>query len=186
MNDFKNIQDLWQQQHKPSAYSADELIYKAQEQKRKSSRKQMATIVVLFTLIAIIAGLWIITPLGNWVSTGLAIMFMAIFIRVGLEAYSYMRIQNIKVDEFSEVYRSKIMSFYRFRKNLVSLVTAVTVVLYISGFLMMLPTFKATLPNWFFIYIVVFLIVGIPIATYLLIKQARNEIRDLKELINMM
>ncbi|MCU4173625.1 hypothetical protein [Carboxylicivirga sp. N1Y90] len=184
MNEFNDIQNLWQQQQKSPASSVEEIINKALEQKKKSSRKQMATILVLVTLTAIIAGLWIVTPLGNMVSTGLAIMFSSIFVRVTVEAYSYNRLKNIDIDELSEVYRNKIKSFYKFRKNQVSVVTIVSVVSYIAGFVIMLPTFKATLPHWFYIYIIVFLIVAIPVATYLLVKQASNEIKDIKGIID--
>ncbi len=91
--------------------------------------------------------------------------------------------QNIDITGVSSEYQQQIKAYFKLRKQLMTSVTAITVILYIFGFVIMLPTFKQTLPSWFYWYIIAFLIVGIPLGSYFLIRQARSEIQDLKRVL---
>ncbi|MCU4155686.1 hypothetical protein J1N10_06830 [Carboxylicivirga sp. A043] len=186
MNDFNDIQNLWQAQDKQTLVSTEELKVKAKNHQQQALKKLLYTILILSTVCITLLVLWWLTPWGNAVSTGLSMMFSAILIRVSVELYCYRRMKNIDISEVSDRYQQKIKNFYRLRRVLVSVVTSTTLLLYIAGFLIMLPVFKATLPHWFFIYIVVFLSIGIPLSAYLLIRHARNELSELKRVIGLL
>jgi len=183
MNDFNDIQALWQQQSTTPDKNVEQIIKMAQQQKSQSIRKHVSGIIVLSVTLLILVLIWTITPFANPVSYGLSIMISSLMLRILLEGYSYNRIKRIDIAEVSEVYQQKIKAFFSFRKYLVSLVTAITLLAYIGGFILMVPTFKQTLPNWFYWYIIVFLIIGIPLSAYLLFRQARKEIKDLERVI---
>lgn len=184
MKDFNDLQSLWQQQDKRASDSVDKIIGLAQEQKMKSVKKHRAGILVLSITSFILITIWIFTPFANPVGYGLSIMILALAIRVVLEVYSYNRMKQIDITDVSEAYQQNIKAFYKLRKQLVSYVTAIAVVFYIGGFAMMIPTFKQTLPSWFYWYIIAFLIIGIPVSVYFLVRQARNEIKDLEKVLD--
>ena len=183
MKDFNDLQALWQNQNTTPSDSAEKLIGLARDQKTKSIRKHRSGIIVLSITSLILILIWAFTPFSNPVGYGLTIMISALIIRVLLETYSYKRMKNIDIAEVSSEYQQQIKAYFKLRKQLMTTVTAITVILYIVGFVIMLPTFKQTLPTWFFWYIVGFLMIGIPIGSYFLIRQARNEIKDLKRVI---
>lgn len=183
MKDFNDLQALWQNQNTTPSDSAEKLIGLARDQKAKSIRKHRSAILVLSITSLILISIWAFTPFSNPVGYGLTIMISALIIRVLLETYSYKKMRNIDITVVSSKYHQQIKAYFKLRKQLMTSVTAITVILYIFGFVIMLPTFKQTLPTWFYWYIITFLIVGIPLGSYFLIRQARNEIRDLKRVL---
>jgi len=183
MKDFNDLQALWQNQNTTPSDSAEKLIGLARNQKTKSIRKHRSGILVLSITSLILIAIWVFTPFANPVGYGLTVMISALIIRILLEVYSYQRMKSIDITDVSTKYHQQIKAYYKLRKQLMTTITAITVVLYILGFMIMIPTFKQTLPTWFYWYIIAFLIVGIPLGSYFLIRQARNEIRDLKRVI---
>ncbi len=183
MKDFNDLQALWQNQTTTPSNNAEKLIGLAKDQKMKSIRKHRSGILVLSITSLILISLWSFTPFANPVGYGLTIMISALISRVILETYSYKRMQNIDITGVSSEYQQQIKAYFKLRKQLMTSVTAITVILYIFGFVIMLPTFKQTLPSWFYWYIIAFLIVGIPLGSYFLIRQARSEIQDLKRVL---
>jgi len=184
MNEFNDIQSLWQNQKSEPNSNANEIIAMAEQQKRKSIKKHRAGIITLSITSLVLITFWLITPFNNPVAYGLSIMIGALVCRILLEVYSYMRMYKIDITEVASVYKKQISAFYKLRKQLVTWFTAIAVIAYISGFAIMLPVFKQTLPNWFYWYIVIFLIVGIPLSAFFLIRQARSEIMDLKNVLS--
>ncbi|WP_430815521.1 hypothetical protein [Carboxylicivirga sp. RSCT41] len=186
MNDFNDIQNIWQNQARQPKVSAEELNEKAKMQKLTALKKYLYTIIILTIVSAGIMVLWWLTPLGNAVSAGLSIMFSALIVRIGFELYSYNKMKAIDISAETELYHQKLKAYYRQRRIFVTVVTFVSVLLYIVGFLIMLPVFKATLPQWFYIYILVFLIIGIPVSAYLLIRHARRELSELRRVLSLL
>ena len=186
MNDFNDIQSIWQKQDRQPQLNIEELSEKVKSQKLQALKKYLYTIVILTIVCIGILVLWWLTPWGNAVSIGLSIMFSAILVRIGFELYTYNRMKGIDISAESSQYQQKIKSFYRQRRIFVTVVTTATVLLYIAGFMIMLPVFKTTLPQWFYIYIVVFLIIGIPVSAFLLIRHARNELEELRQVISLL
>ncbi|MCT4643844.1 MAG: hypothetical protein N4A74_02570 [Carboxylicivirga sp.] len=184
MKEFNDIQSLWQQQNTDASHNATELIEMAEQQKRRSIKKHRAGILTLSITSLVLITLWLITPFNNAVAYGLTIMISALITRIVLEVYSYMRMNKIDITEVASVYKKQISAFYKLRKQLVTWFTALAVIAYITGFAIMLPVFKQTLPTWFYWYIVIFLIIGIPLSAFFLIRQARNEIKDLKRVLS--
>lgn len=182
MNEFKDLQDIWNQQIVEPC-PADKITELAQKQKRHSTKKHIAGIAVMGTVSLLVLILWLLFAISPSIQLGLSLMFASIFTRTILEYYSFLRLKRIDTAEAPDSYQKKIQSFYRLRRSLMSFVTAIAVTLYSVGFVIMLPDFKANLPHWFYIYILAFLIVGIPLSAYLIYRQARKEFKDLSEVI---
>lgn len=185
MNEFEKIQELWQNQ--PSAPTdSSQIVQLAKKQKHHSTKKHIAGILVMGITSLVVLILWIFGAVSPALKLGFSLMFGSIFSRTLLEYFSFRQLRKINPLDAPESYRKRIIKFYRLRKILMSVVTAIAVVLYVSGFLLMLPDFKENLSHGMYIYIVVFLIIALPLSAYLLYRQAKREFSDLSAIIELL
>lgn len=182
MNDFDQIQELWNSQSNiKTAVRADDIIQKAENHLKKIKRNHIGTITILIVTVAILIAYfaWLSFSSWNLFTTGLSLMIVMLAWRIALEWVSMKRFSNIKPDgPFSE-YSKKITAFYKWRKNAHLVLTPIIYLSYIAGFVMLLPGFKANLSTGMFWYCVISGSVFLAGFGIFLIHLIRKEIRIL-------
>lgn len=183
MKTFKDIQDIWNEQNeaKPAAGS-EELIKKAISHARIIRSKHLWTFGVLgLTLLIVI--LFFISVAGYRVTQpfiGFIMMIMALLTRIIAEYISFIRLTGIDITLSLQNYASKMAGFYKFRRNIQFWLTPLMLLLYSSGFILLLPSFKMTLPGWFYLYILISGAVLLLVLSWYIYRQVKTEMKLLK------
>lgn len=177
METFNELQNLWGQQ--PSAGKLplpSEIIKKAETGKRKVKAAHQFTMgLLLITVIGIVV--YFVAVSGYKIqrfSIGILLMALALLLRVMAEFVSLKKFSKINIANTLEQYRQEVAQFYSWRKKLHYTITPSTFLLYVLGFLQLLPTFKLYLSPGMYLYVIIsgsLLLVGFPLMFYKGIKK---------------
>lgn len=183
---FNELQNLWGRQ--PNALNPlhpSEIIKKAEVGKRKIKTAHQFTMGLLSITIIGIA-VYFIAVSGYKIqrfSMGILLMAVALLLRVIAEFLSLRKFSKINISHTLEQYRYEVAQFYGWRKKLHFTVTPSTFLLYVLGFLQLLPTFKLHLSPGMYLYVIIsgsLLLIGFPLLFYRGIKKELSILRFLR------
>lgn len=182
MTDFKNIQNLWQEQKEPGNKDSKALLKKAKHMTREMKRKHLWTQLILLTTVFLIAGFFFYVTAWNDTKAAIALSLMAsvLMFRLILEIVSLRRFNSIHITSDFQKYNQEKSKFYIWRKKIHFVFTPIFLVVYALSFLSMMPIFKQTLTLGFYLYIQissVFVLAGI---CWSIGSQIRKELKILK------
>lgn len=185
MNEFNDIQEIWNQQSAPiSTKNSDEIIKKANQQIKQYQRKYISTIATLsITVIGLILYLQsYFYKAPTFFLVGLLLMICSLFIRIFSELFSLMEFKAINMLNSNIVFAKQLLGYYQFRKKVLFILTPIVILLYITGFILLLPTFYEIFSIGFFVYILITGFGFLAFITWLIFKQAKQEIQFLNSL----
>lgn len=185
MNEFSDIQQIWNQQLAPTnTKNSSEIIGKANLQIKQYQRKYIGTIAILSTTV-----IGLILYLQNYLYKaptffliGLLLMICSLFIRIFSELFSLMEFKAINILSSNIVFTKQLLAYYQFRKKVLFILTPIVILLYIIGFILLLPTFYKIFSTGFFVYIIISGFGFLSFITWLIFKQAKQEIQFLNSL----
>lgn len=169
----------------PPQNSATEVAQKAKARIAYSRKKHIATIVVLsITLVVLIAFALYTKGNSSHIAKGIQLMMGALLIRIGVEWLSVMLLNKLDITKETTEYLKMLTSFYNTRRKIHGAFTYIIFGLYVAGFGMMLPIFKATLSYGFFLYICISGVVIFAALLYFINRKIRQELAQLERCIS--
>lgn len=186
MKEFDNMISGWKNQTIPaSANKANDIANLAQKRLKDTERKHVATIAVLGTTLLILTAFAIYTGgKSSLFVAGIGLMIAALGARIAVEWWSSVQLKKLNIREDSSNYLKQLTGFYQTRKKIHSIFTVITFGLYVVGFGMLLPLFKASLSSGFFIYIIVSGVIVFGVLIYFIRKKINEELKNLSLTIN--
>jgi hypothetical protein len=158
METFDELQTIWSKQPNAiSKTSAAELIKKGDDHIKKVRAGHWGTILIISTWIIILVGYFVVMKAYemNDLTIGLTLMIVVMIVRVILEAISANRFRSIRLDNSLVEFSTKMQWFYEWRKRIHTLFIPIIYVLYMTGFTLLLPAFKANLSHGMYVYCVI-------------------------------
>lgn len=180
MKNFDQMKQQWSKRPvPPRPEQGHQLVV---EQFKKLRRNQIVAQVVLGVTVMVLVFFFFYISAYNYtpVYLGLGIMVGCMLIRIGLELSSTLRKNKLPVQEDMLTYNAMLVTYYNKRKLIHLLFTPVLFTGYIFGFILLLPSFKASLSTGFYTYIVVSSIAVFTGLAWLIIGQIRRELRILR------
>lgn len=186
MNEFNDILSGWKNQAiPPAANNAADITNLARKRINDSRKKHIVTIAVLgITCLVLLAFAISIGAGSSQFVTGIGLMIAALTVRIGVEWWSSEQLKKLDVGENASVYLKHLVRFYQIRKKIHGSFTVITFSLYVLGFTILLPIFKANLSHGFFVYIIVSGIVIFGSLIYFIRKKINEELKNLDLTIN--
>lgn len=180
MNAFNELQQAWNQQHTTTPPPApDALLKKARQYRRTIKLKHRWAMGILSALVVLLvayfgyaAGFKV-----SRASAGLLCMIFSIVLRVVLEYISYASFNRIDAGSSFKEYTAQITRFYARRKLIHYIFTPIILLVYVLGFMLLLPVFKRGLSAGFYTYVVVSGIVVLVFFTWFIFKQVKKEMQ---------
>jgi len=182
MNNFEDLQNKWQNQ---SEVSATEDGFQSLLKNVKSIEQKQRTGNIVLTLTIIILVSFLIYVSGYKSATfmlGIGLMIGSLVIRIAIELFSLKRLRTINFSKDASTFTEDLTTYYSFRKYTHYIITPLALVVYTVGFIILLPLFKASLSNGFYIYILCSSVVFLVLFSVFLYKQVKNELFKLKQL----
>ncbi len=181
MNEFDTMISGWKNQPVPKAgKNAKAIVEKAKKRIGDSRKKHVITIIVLgVTLAILILFTFYVGLKSSLFLIGIGLMISALAVRIGVEAWSSTQLKKIDISEDSDGYLKQLIRFYQLRKRIHGTFTVVVFGLYVLGFLLLLPLFKASLSQGFFIYILVSGVVVLASLFFFISKKVKEELHNL-------
>jgi len=186
MNEFDNMISGWKNQTIPaSANKAREIADLARKRLKDTQRKHVATIAVLGTTLLILVGFALyIGGKSSLFVAGIGLMIAALGVRITVEWWSSVQLKKLNICEDSSKYLKQLTGFHQTRKKIHGMFTVITFGLYVAGFGMLLPLFKASLSSGFFTYIIVSGILIFGVLIYFIRRKINEELRNLTLILN--
>lgn len=182
MNNFKELQDKWKNQS--GVLKTDNEFEVLLKSVKSIERKQKIMNVVLTTTILIL--IFFLFYVSGYKNTtfliGIALMIGSLIFRIAIEKSSIRQLKKINFTDNYNNFKEDLLNYYRNRKRIHFVFTPLSVGAYVIGFSILLPLFKATLSNGFYLYILVSSVVLFIIFTVLVVKQIKKELLKLGEL----
>ncbi len=188
MNNFKDIQSIWDSQGNDDTNEIPEsLRKKIKKANSVVNDSHVKNIIILsITAILVTVGYFLIIKQGTLITiSGLAAMLSALIIRIGIEVVSLNRKKKLDVLATSKHLAKDLSDYYKWRKRIHKLPTLLTVSAYILGVGLLFIEFKVHLtPFWFNFFLIEFVVIMI-ILFFFIRKKIRQEVNSLTELIAM-
>ncbi|WP_179021491.1 hypothetical protein [Winogradskyella forsetii] len=184
MNNFEDIQSRWQNQ--VSLEGTEEGFNQILKRTGQIKNKQKTTNVILGITVAILIAFffYVEAQLEIMASLGLGLMIIGLIARIIIELFSIKSLREIKHNLDFKSFKQKLQSYYKRRITTHYIATPIILALYITGFLILIPFFKASLSSGFYLYIQVSFVVILLIGTFLIFKEIQKELSVLKTLIS--
>ena len=185
MDDLKAIWKSAKGQTKQPGISAQALIRQAESKKKQALGAHYGNIAVLSLLVVmLVCCFYFFFPFRDILSrSGVGLMIGGIVIRIGIEIFSVMKSNKVKVSDTTAQATEDTLAFYQFRKKIHGPVTLTIVALYVIGFYMLSPEFSRYIPLSSLVFFdVVFLVAGFVLAWFIR-KGIRKELEDLREVV---
>lgn len=147
-------------------------------------KKQQITNIVLATTGAVLIAFFFYVSAYKYgiVTFGLLLMNGALVLRIGLELSSIKSLEKMNIFVTIEAFKQQMIHYYKKRIKVHYIWTPIIIVLYIMGFVMLLPSFKQSLSSGFYTYVIVSSIVLLVVFGLFIWKQIRLELSILKDL----
>ena len=182
MTEFEQLRSKWSAQSLPES-SPDgykEIIDKVVWVRRK---QRITNLVLGLSLLFLGYFVFHISAFKvKMVAFALFMMIGALVIRMTIELISIKNLRRLNITTDMTSFRKKLTTYYVKRKVVHLVLTPILVVLYIVGFIILLPFFKATLSAGFYTYIIVSAMVVFLVLGIIIISQIKKEMAVLKEL----
>jgi hypothetical protein len=147
-------------------------------------KKQKQTNIILFLTILVLIAFFVYIAAYKYliVASALLLMIGSLAVRIGLELQSIKKLSRLNVNISASSFKENIISYYKNRVHIHLIWTPIIILIYSIGFVMMLPSFKASLSSGFYTYILVSSVVILVILSFFIYKQIMKELSVLKEL----
>lgn len=182
MKAFDDLKSQWKEQvlPEPPNKGAHVVIQKV----RFLQKKQGITNVVLLTTMAILICFFFYINAYKFiiVSLGLLLMIGALILRVMIEYFSIKKLKQLDVTKDAQSFITDITSYYRSRIRTHYIATPIIILGYGIGFYLLLPSFKQSLSQGFYTYIVTSAVVILFVLGFFIFNEIRKELRILKEI----
>lgn len=182
MTTFENIKSAWNNQNAPQI-PADGAI-KIKNKVKSLKLNQLYTTVILSITVAVLISFffYISAYKVSVVMLGLSLMIASLILRVVLELLSSKALGTLNITLNTQEFKEKLAKHYKNRIQIHYVATPIILVLYIVGFILLLPSFKENLSAGFYTYIIVSGVVFFVVFIVLIIKSIKKELNDLKNL----
>lgn len=182
MTIFEDLKEQWADQPKPIVPNdgAKKIIEKITLIRRK---QRIANVVLSITALVLIGFFFYISAYKfQTVTLGLLLMIGALVSRVGLEFVSIRTLKRLNVSIDAKSFKQKMIRYYRGRTKVHFIATPIIIITYCVGFIMLLPSFKATQSSGFYSYIVISSVVLLIVLGIFIVNQVQKELMMLNEL----
>lgn len=182
MKTFENLKSQWENQSVPGIPS-DGLKHISGKMKTLRIKQLLTTGILSITVLVLLGFFFYISAYKVPVVTlGLLLMISPLAVRIGLEIFSIKSIEHIDVSANTSTYKAKIVAYYKNRVKVHFIATPIIIALYITGFILLLPSFKANLSPGFYTYILVSSILVLIVLGGLIANAIKKELTVLKQL----
>lgn len=184
MTDFNELESIWKQQSTVAKTDAAEVMNKAILQKKKLQFRQRSTIIILFVTVLVLAWYFLFyLPIDNaTIRLSAVLMIGSLAVRILAEILSHWQLMHIDLLQPLKQYVQQFTRFYIWRKWIHFLLTPFVMLCYSLGFIWMLPLFKESMSQGWYLYILIsgsIFLVGFSV---FLFWNTRREMRILKEM----
>jgi uncharacterized membrane protein len=148
------LSKIWEGQNSKSSLAHPKAIIKKARQQRHG---QFITIVVLCLTLIVLVAFTMTYALGNWnnFTLGLVLMISSITFRLILEYLSIYRKKSRLITMDNQGFASYLKTYYRKRIRINYIITPLCFIVYIIGFIKLLPYFKNEFSESFYTYILI-------------------------------
>ena len=176
MNDFGKIKETWVNQEED--LSMDNAFYAVKKRIKKVGNQQKIGNIVLVTTIAVLVFYFFAVSgfKNSQMILGMSMMICSLIIRVGIEILSIRKLRKLNALLSTSQFRALLIKYYKGRKTVHLVATPLLFVIYILGFVILLPVFKRYLSTGMFWYVVVSSIIIFPVLIVFIAKQIRKEL----------
>lgn len=182
MKSFEEIKSEWKEQNSPEI-PKDGIKAIFEKLSFITKKQKIMNIVLILTILVLIAFFVYVTAYKNLLVTwSLLLMIFSLITRIGLELYSIKKLKKLNINKSAINFKKSMISYYKNRVKVHYIWTPVLIMLYAIGFTLLLPSFKQSLSNGFYNYIVISSIVILVILVAFIFKQIKKELDILKEL----
>jgi len=190
-NEMDDLKEIWKSaksnvtQAAQTTVSTETLIRQAESKKRQALLAHYGTIGVLSAVAVMLVLCFIFFfPFRHLLSrTGVALMIGGLIVRIGIEIFSVIKSNKVKVSDSTAQATDDTLAFYQFRKKIHGPVTLTIVLLYIIGFYMLSPEFSLHIPLYLLvIFDGIFVVAGV-ILTWVIRRSIKKELEDLREVV---
>ncbi|WP_299121148.1 hypothetical protein [uncultured Winogradskyella sp.] len=184
MNNFENIQSEWQNQ--PDIEGTDKGLKEVFKKTNELKNKQQITNIILGITIAILIGffLYVKAYLEVKATLSLGLMIMVLIARIIIELLSINNLKGINYNLDFKSFKESLLGYYKRRVTTHYIFTPIILLLYVIGFLILMPYFEAGLSSGFYTYIQVSGVIVLVLGVFLIFNQAKKELYILKELMS--
>lgn len=184
MKDFDDMISGWKSQSVPVPRNSSEIIRFAKERLNDSRKKHFATLIVLGITLIVIASYAFYTKAHDLLFiSGIGLMIASLLVRIIIEWNSSENLKKINVAEITSGYLQQLTQFYQRRKRIHGRVTVAMFGIYLVGFMLLLPLFKQSMSQVFFIYILLSGLITFSALIYFIGRKTREELQQLNETI---
>ena len=182
MEEFEKIKQHWKEQT-ITAPSQQDFKNLKQRISQVATKQKISNIVLLATAGVLVYFFYHIGAMAvTKVALALAAMIGVLLLRVGVELFSINTLKKISATLDFSSFNSKLQDYYKKRIGVHLIVTPIAVLIYCFSFWTLLPSFKASLSEGFYQYIIVSSIVVLVVLGTLIFTQAFKELQILKSL----
>ncbi|WP_281541847.1 hypothetical protein [Maribacter aestuarii] len=182
MTSFNELKSEWgnQPEMKPSQDDFQTMLKRIKTIKNK---QRITNVILGITLLVLcFFFIYISGYKNNTVIIGLSLMIGSLVVRIGIEVLSIKKLKSLNVLLKPREYKSELTSYYKNRTLVHYVFTPLIIAIYCSGFILLLPLFKASLSSGFYTYIVISSIVVLFVLGSFIVVQIRRELTELKRL----
>lgn len=186
MDNIKNLKTLWEQQPTVAAQKrSDEIADLSKKRMQSIKSNHIWTISILSVLILSLVYLFFTYKSDKNFDQikGLELMIAVIVCRISLEIFSLVRLKKIKMTDNFLNYSKQLISYYKFRKWMHFILTPAIYLLYILGFVLLLPVFKQNFSNGFYLYILISGFCFLLVFSFVLYKVINRDLSNLDYLV---
>lgn len=184
MNEYNKIRSSWKERNipLPPEHGMERVYQKASLIKRKQRISQ----IVLSVVVLILVGYFFYISAYNdgQVTWGLFLMIGSLTVRIVIEFFYKLKISHFKLAQNVNAFGKELKNYYRSRLWIHLVVTPSLFILYVIGFIMLLPAFKNTLSSGFFTYVIISSIVILMALGIFIAVQIKKEIQLLQQIQN--
>lgn len=182
MKSFDEIKSQWNsQKNQVPPENGHEIIIRRVNDIKK--RQKLTNVILTITVLVLITFFIYITAYNNWlVTASLLLMILSLATRIAFEIRSIKMLNNLNVNNTVENFKKSMINYYKTRVRTHLIWTPLIIVLYSTGFILLLPSFKANLSTGFYNYIIVSSILVLVFLGALIFTQIKKELSILKEL----
>ncbi len=179
---FDNLKNQWGNQSSPET-PIDGAKQIANKMKTLRTRQWTTIAIISITVLVLIGFFFYISAyMVPIVTIGLLLMIIPLIFRVGLEGFSIKTLENIDVSIDTSHFRDRIVQYYKSRMVVHFIATPIIFGLYITGFILLMPSFKANLSSGFYTYIQISSVVVLLALAFMIAQTIKKEIQILKNL----
>lgn len=182
METFDSLKSQWEKQALPKI-PADGAKQIAQKIKTLKRNQWFTTTIISLTVVVLIGFFFYISAyLVPVVTVGLLLMIFPLVVRIVLEIFSIRAMERMDVSIDTTNFKDKIVGYYRNRIKVHFVATPLILALYITGFILLMPSFKAGLSPGFYTYIQVSSVIILIALGALIANTIKKELAVLKQL----